>query len=194
MFWKLLKKAKKKEKLVKSHIMNTKSKDHKISLPAFVALVIEISKGKAANCLSTKKRARELQKAKVDKDLLLMEFVKYEQSEVLTAKEQAEDAKHNTMRDGIAAGGTEVANQMSSHPLVNIERQTIQYVRPSLDDDVVGWEISENAPDDDDEGNELGDGSEGWRYGNNNDNDDGDGSEEYNAAYHGGTSLVRQSR
>ena len=58
--------------------------DHKTSLSNFCQLVIAISKGKKENTLSTPTRMGELEHASITKDLILMEFVKFEDFETLT--------------------------------------------------------------------------------------------------------------
>jgi len=68
-FYKLLKKEKKGKKLVKGEITSGKG-TYKTSLLLFCKLVVDISKGKEKNILSSKSRLKVLKRAKVDQDLI----------------------------------------------------------------------------------------------------------------------------
>ena len=135
-FWKLHR-----EELVRTKKRQTKGAmlkptgDHKTSLSDFCQLVIAISKGKKENILSTPTRKRELERAGITEDLILMEFVKFEDSETLKAENQSESEKYTAVKSIIEANGNEVGSQFKARAPISFQIRTISYSHPSVDSD-----------------------------------------------------------
>ncbi len=88
-FWKLYKKELAKTNSVpRKGAMLTKTGDYKTSLLDFTLLVIDISKGKKPNTLSSRQRLGELERAGITEELILMELCYFEVSETLKQKER----------------------------------------------------------------------------------------------------------
>ena len=85
-----------------------KWKDH---LGTFLRLVVDISDGKSKNIISTKCRAKELERAKATKCDLLSEFVLADQSQWLAALAEGEEEKREKMRAIISSAGDQICNQ-----------------------------------------------------------------------------------
>ena len=83
-FWALLKKEVDDVSKLRKKSILTSAGSHKTSLPKFLALVLAISKGKKPNTISTRGRRAILERAKKsNSDSLLMEFIKFDKSDVL---------------------------------------------------------------------------------------------------------------
>ena len=135
-FWKLFKKELDKKKAIpRKGTLLKSSGDYKTSLLDYCKHVVAISKGKAKNNLSTNARKRELQRAGITEELILMEFVKFNESKTLKKKEEEESEKYKAMKDVIAANGTEVASQRAGQSKIAIEKCTISCHHPSVDSD-----------------------------------------------------------
>ena len=111
------------------------SVSYKSSLMMFIKQVELIAKGKVENNLSSNTRKRELERAGISEELMLMEFIKFADSETLKAKERAESDKYKDMKCVIAAHGTNIASQREGQEALSIERRTINYSHPSIDSD-----------------------------------------------------------
>ena len=135
-FWKLHR-----EELVRTKKRQTKGAmlkptgDHNTSLSDFCQLVIAISKGKKENTLSTPTRKRELERAGITEDLILMEFVKFEDSETLKAENQSESEKYTAVKSIIEANGNEVGSQFKALAPISFQIRTISYSHPSVNSD-----------------------------------------------------------
>ena len=91
-FWKHYKKTIPNNKFTKTHLLRAakESDTWKTNLGKFLLLVGQISDGKAQNTISTKRRAKELEKDAKKSDLLL-EFVKADESEWLAISEEGKE-------------------------------------------------------------------------------------------------------
>ena len=76
-----------------------------------MSLVLDISKGKKKNSISTKGRAIVLTRAKANSDTMLLEFIKVDESELLKKREEEREEKDKLMKDVIEAIGTEIVDQ-----------------------------------------------------------------------------------
>ena len=83
-------------------------KDH---LGTFLRLVVDISDGKSKNIISTKRRAKELKRAKATKCDLLSEFVLANQLQWLAVLAKGEEEKREKMRTIISSAGDQICNQ-----------------------------------------------------------------------------------
>ena len=117
-FWELMKKeVDDVSKLRKENIL-TSTESHKTSLPKFLALVLAISKGKKPNTISTRGRRAILERAKKsNSDSLLMEFIKFDKSDVLKHREEESKEKDKLIKDVIEAIGTEIVDQPEWKPV-----------------------------------------------------------------------------
>ena len=110
---------------------------YKTSLVAFCKHIVAISKGKAANNISTTRRKRELERAGITEELILMEFVKFDECESLKKKQKEEAAKLDKIKDVIASNGTDVVGERKA---ISIQEHTISYHHPSAaDSDDEDW-------------------------------------------------------
>ena len=110
-FWRTYKKTTK--RFTKSHLVRAAKegdtwKDH---LGTFLQLVVNISDGKSKTIISTKRRAKELKRAKATKCNLLLEFVLADQSQWLAALVKGEEEKREKMRAIILSSGDQICNQ-----------------------------------------------------------------------------------
>ena len=96
--------------------------------------MIAIFKGKDENNLSTDARKRQLERAGITVELILMEFVKFEESVTIDQMEQQESERFNAIKDVIVSTGTEIASQMAGRKQISIEKHTITYSHPSVED------------------------------------------------------------
>ena len=132
----MLKNATKDVTKLKKRAVLANSGSHKTSLSGFLALVLQISKGKKTNTISTKGRVSILKRAKANDDNLLIEFIKVGESEVLKQREKQHKEKNELMKDAIKSIGTEIVDQ----PEWNTEKSTIKqltlpYAHPFVDED-----------------------------------------------------------
>ena len=136
LFWKLYSKELERTKMPpRKGAMLKASGSYKSSLMMFIKQVELIAKGKVENNLSSNTRKRELERAGISEELMLMEFIKFADSETLKAKERAESDKYKDMKCVIAAHGTNIASQREGQEALSIERRTINYSHPSIDSD-----------------------------------------------------------
>ena len=82
-----------------------------------MVLVLEISKGKKANTISTRGWRAILERAKSNSDSLLMEFIKFDKSDVLKHREEESKEKDKLIKDVIEAIGTEIVDQPEWKPV-----------------------------------------------------------------------------
>ena len=110
---------------------------YKTSLMMFCKHVVAISKGETPNNISTKTRQREMQRAGITEELILMEFVKFDKCESLKKKEREETEKYQLINELIDSNGTEVASEYigPNKGIDAIERHAITYHHPSADSD-----------------------------------------------------------
>ena len=130
-FWKTYKRELDKKKTTpRKGTMLKSTGDYKTSLVDFTKLVIAISKGKAENRISTNRRKGELERAGITEELILMEFCKFDKSETLKKKEQAESEKYNKTKAIFEANGTNAKGQKQ----ISFQRHTVKYRHPSVHD------------------------------------------------------------
>ena len=78
---------------------------------------------------------RELQRAKLSGDEILMDVVKYDKSAVLEKREKAEAEKHALMHDIIESNGTGISSDRCWQvEALDIKKVTISYRHPSHHD------------------------------------------------------------
>jgi hypothetical protein len=137
-FWKLQRAelARTKKRQTKGAMLKPTG-DHKTSISDFCQRVIVISKGKKENTLSTPTHKRELERAGITEDLILMEVVKFEDSKTLKAENQSESEKYTTVKSIIEANGNgnEVRSQFKARAPISFEIRTISYSHPSVNSD-----------------------------------------------------------
>ena len=106
----------------------------------FMSLVLDISKGKKANSISTKGRAILLTRAKANSDTMLLEFIKVDESELLKKREEEREEKDKLMKDVIEAIGTKIVNHPEWKAEESTKKITLSYSRSSVrnDDDILG--------------------------------------------------------
>ena len=110
-FWKHYKKTIPNKKFVKSHLLKP-AKDNdtwKTNLGKFLLLVGQISDGKAPNTISTKRRAKELEKDAKKCDLLA-EFIKADESEWLAISEEGKEDELDKVRSIFESNGAEISS------------------------------------------------------------------------------------
>lgn len=139
-FWKLYTKELKRTKGAnavprKGALLEFKG-SYKTSLMMFCKHVVAISKGETPNNISTKTRQREMQRAGITEELVLMEFVKFDKCESLKKKEREETEKYQLINELIDSNGTEVASEYigPNKGIDAIERHAITYHHPSATD------------------------------------------------------------
>ena len=127
-----------------------------LSLPEYLTTLLKLSEGKPAEVkLSNLKKvtnvsnARELMRAKITGRDLLLELVKFDDSEVLERKEREKEEAHGLMRDVIEKAGTEHSQDpVFQVPDANIKSMRCTYRHPVLvDPDDEEW----LGPTDDDD-------------------------------------------
>jgi len=112
---------------------------YKTSLMMFCQHVVDISKGKKENDLSSAHRSRQLERAGMTEDLLLLEFIKVDKSVTLKKSKKDETEKYSDTRAIIESTGTTIASQAQGMAGQNggftIEKHTISYRLPSVNAD-----------------------------------------------------------
>ena len=137
-FWKLYTKELG-DKKPRKGAMLAFSGTYKTSLMMFCQHVVDISKGKKQNDLSSAHRSRQLKRAGMTEDLLLLEFIKVDKSVTLKKSKKDETEKYSDTRAIIESTGTTIASQAQGMAGQNggftIEKRTISYRLPSVNAD-----------------------------------------------------------
>ena len=137
-FWKLYTKELG-DKKPRKGAMLAFSGTYKTSLMMFCQHVVDISKGKKENDLSSAHRSRQLERAGMTEDLLLLEFIKVDKSVTLKKSKKDETEKYSDTRAIIESTGTTIASQAQGMAGQNggftIEKRTISYRLPSVNAD-----------------------------------------------------------
>ena len=85
------------------------------------------------NNLSPKSCARELKRADITGDEMLMEFVKYDKAEIPKKEYEEEMNKHGKMKDVVTPFGTDISSlKIRQRDKMGIKRHTISCTRPSV--------------------------------------------------------------
>ena len=98
-----------------------------------MVLVLEISKGKKANTISTSGHAAILEYAKANSDCILMEFIKFDESSKRRKEEYK--GKDKLTKDAIGSIGTEIVDQPKWKLVESIiTKLSLSYRHPSYVD------------------------------------------------------------
>ena len=131
-------------KFTKSNLLKA-SKDTdtwQTNLGKFLSLVLSISDGKAKNTISTKRRAKQLEKAtKCD---LLAEFIKADQSEWLENLEEGKEDELDKVRNLFESNGSEISShkrRKMKDPKTRELKISFQLTRPIIDSEASDEEI-----------------------------------------------------
>ena len=110
-FWKTYKTTIPNNKFTKSRLLRPakESDTWQTNLGNFLPLVSQISDGKAANTISTKRRAKELEKD-ANKCDLLVEFIKADESEWMAIFEEGKEDELDKVRSIFESNGAEISS------------------------------------------------------------------------------------